>query len=255
VKTFKIVINVITTLILMGVIFFYLFTAFASEIKQFFSSVLLFISPNFIEEIEIKEEAQSITPTTSQKKREEEKDGWWESYLMNLKIFKTRQDPRIKNNVLVEITIPAGFGRKRGKWWKVEEIAQELGMKTEHLIALNKDKLQNLTEVPPGTKLKTKPYSDFNVVKVTYYSEGELMANGKPFNPNDPSIAANKFLPFGLVVRMTNIWTGKSQIVIIQDRGPGILGRQFDVSQAAKNNLNFGGMTYCTVEILRKPRS
>lgn len=66
---------------------------------------------------------------------------------------------------------------------------------------------------------------------------GNLMANGKRFNMNDPSVVAHKSLPFGARLKVTNLSNGRSTVVTVQDRGPFIRGRCVDLSKAAARRI------------------
>ncbi|MDM4721607.1 septal ring lytic transglycosylase RlpA family protein [Micromonospora sp. WMMA1363] len=66
----------------------------------------------------------------------------------------------------------------------------------------------------------------------SFYSEGQLTANGEYFDPAAMT-AAHKTLPFDTRVRVTNPATGKSVTVRINDRGPFVAGRCLDLSRAA----------------------
>ncbi len=66
----------------------------------------------------------------------------------------------------------------------------------------------------------------------SFYSDGQLTANGESFNP-DALTAAHKTLPFNTKVRVINPANGKSVTVRINDRGPFIDGRCLDLSRAA----------------------
>jgi rare lipoprotein A len=61
---------------------------------------------------------------------------------------------------------------------------------------------------------------------------GRRTANGERYNQNGYT-AAHKSLPFGTKVRVTNIRTGRSVMVRINDRGPFIRGRVIDLSAGA----------------------
>lgn len=61
---------------------------------------------------------------------------------------------------------------------------------------------------------------------------GRLTANGEIYNQNAMT-AAHKSLPFGTLVRVTNLNNGLSAVVRINDRGPYIHGREIDLSAAA----------------------
>ncbi|HEX8757819.1 MAG TPA: septal ring lytic transglycosylase RlpA family protein [Steroidobacteraceae bacterium] len=66
----------------------------------------------------------------------------------------------------------------------------------------------------------------------SYYARrffGKPMANGAPMNPRGNN-AASRTLPLGTVARVTNVATGKSAVIKIEDRGPYIKGRIVDLS-------------------------
>ena len=62
--------------------------------------------------------------------------------------------------------------------------------------------------------------------------DGRQTANGESFNTNALT-AANKTLPFGSKVKITNTANGKSVVVRVNDRGPYHGNRCFDLSKAA----------------------
>ena len=66
----------------------------------------------------------------------------------------------------------------------------------------------------------------------SYYKSGRLTANGEKFNPNGFT-AAHRWLKFGTLVRVTNLNTGRSIVVRINDRGPFISGRIIDLAYGA----------------------
>ncbi len=72
---------------------------------------------------------------------------------------------------------------------------------------------------------------------------GRPMASGARFDPNSNS-AAHRTLPFGTLVLVTNLETGLSRTVVIEDRGPHIRGRIIDVSPRVAEEL---GMTQAGV--------
>jgi rare lipoprotein A len=61
---------------------------------------------------------------------------------------------------------------------------------------------------------------------------GNRTATGARYDPNGLS-AAHRTLPFGTKVRITNIANGRSVTVRINDRGPFIRGREYDLSLGA----------------------
>jgi rare lipoprotein A len=75
--------------------------------------------------------------------------------------------------------------------------------------------------------------------KASYYADffgGRKMANGERFRL-DGDNAASRTLPFGTVVRVTNLENGRSEVVVIKDRGPYIDGRIVDVSPGTAKKL------------------
>ena len=61
---------------------------------------------------------------------------------------------------------------------------------------------------------------------------GRATASGERFNMNEYT-AAHKYLPFGTIVEVTNINTGKMVTARINDRGPFRHGRVLDLSSKA----------------------
>jgi len=68
--------------------------------------------------------------------------------------------------------------------------------------------------------------------QASYYEEGYRTASGEAFNP-DGLTAANRDLPFGSVVRVTNQANGESVVVRINDRGGSYGNRCLDLSRGA----------------------
>jgi len=66
--------------------------------------------------------------------------------------------------------------------------------------------------------------------------DGNLTANGEIYDMNGIS-AAHKTLPFGTIVRVVDLDTGRSIVVRINDRGPFIEGRIIDLSKGAAEKL------------------
>ena len=65
---------------------------------------------------------------------------------------------------------------------------------------------------------------------------GRKTASGEIFNNNDLT-AANRNLPFGTEVKITNLISGKSVVVRVNDRGPYHSSRAFDISKAAFKSI------------------
>jgi len=65
---------------------------------------------------------------------------------------------------------------------------------------------------------------------------GRKMADGTRMDPHDDN-AASKTLPLGTEAKVTNLETGKSATVTIQDRGPYVKGRIVDLSPATAEKI------------------
>lgn len=69
----------------------------------------------------------------------------------------------------------------------------------------------------------------------SYYHDkfnGRKTASGDIFH-NSKMTAANRTLPFGTMLKVTNLRTGKSVVVEVNDRGPFHSSRAIDLSKAA----------------------
>lgn len=81
--------------------------------------------------------------------------------------------------------------------------------------------------------------TDMGSGMASYYGRelaGNRTASGEPFDP-DEFTCAHRTLPFGSKLRVTNLATGKSVIVRVNDRGPWGRGRVIDISQAAAKEI------------------
>ena len=68
--------------------------------------------------------------------------------------------------------------------------------------------------------------------------------------------AAHRTLPYGTIVRITNLRNNKNVTVRISNRGPFVRGRIVDVSRAAARKLDMmkSGVTRVRVEVIQKTR-
>jgi rare lipoprotein A (peptidoglycan hydrolase) len=88
--------------------------------------------------------------------------------------------------------------------------------------------------------------------KASYYSyRTGKTASGSLFNQNSLT-AAHRSLPFGTIVRVTDVATMKSVTVTITDRGPRAPGRVLDLSLAAARSLGITdrGVVHVRAELL-----
>lgn len=115
-------------------------------------------------------------------------------------------------------------------------------------------------QTTPSDKLDTKNYRNHPVLK-TYYgiaswysiktNRGRTTASGRRLS-NGAYTAAHKTLPFGTKVRVTCLFNGKSEILVITDRGPYRKSRIIDVTIGSAQRLGFysRGITKVKVEVL-----
>jgi rare lipoprotein A len=82
------------------------------------------------------------------------------------------------------------------------------------------------------------------------YSETRGMtASGETYSPAKLT-AAHRTLPFGTLVRVTNLANGRTIVVRINDRGPFVKNRVIDLSHAAAQQLQFSGLAPVSLETL-----
>jgi rare lipoprotein A len=88
--------------------------------------------------------------------------------------------------------------------------------------------------------------------KASYYSyQTGKTASGSSFNRNLPT-AAHRSLPFGTRVRVTDLATNRSVVVVITDRGPRVRDRVLDLSLGAARGLGITdrGVAQVRAEVL-----
>jgi rare lipoprotein A (peptidoglycan hydrolase) len=83
---------------------------------------------------------------------------------------------------------------------------------------------------------------------------GQETASGETFNQHALT-AAHRTLPLGTEATVTNLETGQSVTVTINDRGPYVPGRQLDLSQAAAQQIGLTkkGVAKVKIEAKRPP--
>ena len=88
-------------------------------------------------------------------------------------------------------------------------------------------------------------------VTASYYAEdfhGKRTSNGERFNMYDYT-CAHKSLPFGTILRVTNLSNGKTCDVRVNDRGPFVATREIDLSKAAAVKLDMIGSGTAKVKL------
>jgi rare lipoprotein A len=90
--------------------------------------------------------------------------------------------------------------------------------------------------------------------KASFYGNesGSKTASGQRFNQNAMT-AAHRSLPFGTLVRVTNLGNGRTVVVVVDDRGPFVRGRVIDLSLAAARRLGMvrDGVVPVRLEVVR----
>jgi rare lipoprotein A len=87
--------------------------------------------------------------------------------------------------------------------------------------------------------------------KASYYGakhQGKKTASGEPFK-QELKTAAHKTIPFGAMVKVTNVDNEKSVVVRVNDRGPFVSGRIIDLSSSAFNEIGSTAKGVLKVEI------
>lgn len=102
--------------------------------------------------------------------------------------------------------------------------------------------------------ISVKAFGQVQTGKASFYAdkfEGVQTASGEKYRHNKLT-AAHKTLPFGTVVKVTNVENQRSISVTINDRGPYVEGRIIDLSKKAAEELGFTlqGITEVSLEVV-----
>jgi len=110
--------------------------------------------------------------------------------------------------------------------------------------------LRTAKQVPAATNKPAAKPSSYGVA--SFYADDTETASGEKFDPSQLT-AAHRTLPFGTRVRVTNVQTGQSVTVRINDRGPFISGREVDLSYSAAETIGMveRGVTKVKLEVVR----
>lgn len=105
----------------------------------------------------------------------------------------------------------------------------------------------------PGVRSSWSGFAETG--QASYYADklqNRLTASGAIYK-HELHTAAHKKLPFGSMVKVTNIKNGKSVVVKINDRGPFVKGRIIDLSKAAFSSIGSTslGLINVKIEVLR----
>ena len=121
---------------------------------------------------------------------------------------------------------------------KTQEVAEKVEKKAEQT-----EKVEGKNDlVKDKVKVKTNAEGEPVVEQMgeaSWYGKdfhGKKTASGKAFNQNDHT-AAHPTLPLGSKAKVTNLETGESVDVKINDRGPYTKGRDIDLSKEAAKEI------------------
>ena len=139
-----------------------------------------------------------------------------------------------------------GWGLLRGAWGALAVSVILYGCGTT---------VQPPTYYPPVTaRPAPAPSGPSHIVRASWYGpgfDGRRTANGEIFNQRSLT-AASRTLPLGSRVRVTDLSTGRSVVVKVNDRGPYVRGRSLDLSEAAARRIGVAGVA--RVEVTRLNR-
>ena len=91
--------------------------------------------------------------------------------------------------------------------------------------------------------------ADKRLIAAICTQKGGMTASGEAFSPAKLT-AAHRTLPFGTMVRVTNLRNGRTVVVRINDRGPFDKGRVIDITPAAAKELHFSGLAPVTLGVV-----
>jgi rare lipoprotein A len=130
--------------------------------------------------------------------------------------------------------------------------------KSNEFAAGQPDSPRSPQRISPEVKAPIDRSGKKRVGKASFYAhmfEGRKMADGKQMDPQHDN-AASRTLPLGTTAKVTNLETGKSAFVTIQDRGPYVDGRIVDLSPSTAREIGLNhrqGITRVEVSPLAVP--
>ncbi len=135
---------------------------------------------------------------------------------------------------------------------------KEIALIEKSLKTFDESKDQPVTE-DSKTESKDQPVTEdskefFQKGVASWYGpgfHGRTTANGETYNMYDLT-AAHKELPFGTIVEVTHLRSGRSVTARINDRGPFIRGRVIDLSKQAAEEIGLKdeGLAEVKIEII-----
>jgi rare lipoprotein A len=102
-------------------------------------------------------------------------------------------------------------------------------------------------EPPKSTGADAGCNSGRRAIAASYGQGQRTTSSGERFDPRGMT-AAHRTLPFGTQLTVTNVKTGKSVIVIVNDRGPYTRRIDIDLSMAAAKAIGMNGTATVCIE-------
>jgi len=106
---------------------------------------------------------------------------------------------------------------------------------------------QQAQEPPKSTGADAECNSGRQMRAAAYGQGQRTTASGERFDPRGMT-AAHRTLPFGTRLTVTNLKTGKSVIVVVNDRGPFTRRLDIDLSMAAAKAIGMNGTAVVCIE-------
>jgi rare lipoprotein A len=102
-------------------------------------------------------------------------------------------------------------------------------------------------EPPKSTGANAGCNAGRRVIAASYGQGQRMTSSGEKFDPRGMT-AAHRTLPFGTRLTVTNLKTGKSVIVVVNDRGPSTRRIGIDISIAAAKAIGLDGTAVVCIE-------
>jgi rare lipoprotein A len=102
-------------------------------------------------------------------------------------------------------------------------------------------------EPPNSTGANAGCNAGRRVIAASYGQGQRMTSSGEKFDPRGMT-AAHRTLPFGTRLTVTNLKTGKSVIVVVNDRGPSTRRIGIDISIAAAKAIGLDGTAVVCIE-------
>ena len=164
-----------------------------------------------------------------------------------LRVAAPASAPRLRiATILLSIAICAAFVQSQAcaettasfadRWWPdpADEPIKPIRVAVIHYSGHYDSTMAVHREPPVGSVKQALQRSGDGLA--SFYGSDQQTASGERFNPRAMT-AAHRTLPFGTKVRVTNVRSGRTVTVRINDRGPFVPGRVIDLSQAAAEEL------------------